>query len=350
MPLNSIPPTTTVAALRGQAGGRPPTRPTSTSASGAAPCPATSPTCDRCTRRASSASSASCCTRASTSSRPSTPASSQAALAETAAFDGLLIVHAEDAQTIDASPPAARARAMPGSCASRPQEAEERAIAQVDRRRPRDRRPGAHPAPVDADALPLIAEARAEGVRLTRRDLPALPDARRRGDPRRRDAVQVLPAHPRGAATATGSGQGLADGVIDIVVSDHSPCTADLKRLDTGDFGEAWGGIACLQLGLPAVWTEARAAATPSPTSCGGWRQAPARQVGLADRGRIAVGLRRRPRRLRPRRGVHRRRRRPAPQEPRVSAYAGRTLAGVVRRPGCAACRSTSTPTRAGGS
>ncbi len=43
-----------------------------------------------------------------------------------------------------------------------------------------------------------------------------------------------------------------------MIVSDHSPSTIDLKHLDTGDFGAAWGGIASLQIGLPAVWTEAR--------------------------------------------------------------------------------------------
>jgi allantoinase len=49
--------------------------------------------------------------------------------------------------------------------------------------------------------------------------------------------------------------QGLRDGVIKMVVSDHSPCTPDLKR---GDFVAAWGGIASLQFVLPIVWTEAR--------------------------------------------------------------------------------------------
>ena len=48
----------------------------------------------------------------------------------------------------------------------------------------------------------------------------------------------------------------LRDGLIDIVVSDHSPCTPELKR---GDFASAWGGIASLQFVLPIVWTEARA-------------------------------------------------------------------------------------------
>src|SRR3712207_9228619 len=45
----------------------------------------------------------------------------------------------------------------------------------------------------------------------------------------------------------------LTAGDVDLVVSDHSPCTPELKRLDVGDFGLAWGGIASLQVALPAV-------------------------------------------------------------------------------------------------
>ncbi len=52
--------------------------------------------------------------------------------------------------------------------------------------------------------------------------------------------------------------EGLREGVIDFIVSDHSPCTPDLKHLETGDFTAAWGGIAGLQLSLPVIWTEAR--------------------------------------------------------------------------------------------
>lgn len=37
-----------------------------------------------------------------------------------------------------------------------------------------------------------------------------------------------------------------------MVVSDHSPCTPDLKRLETGDFTQAWGGISSLQFGNTA--------------------------------------------------------------------------------------------------
>jgi allantoinase len=52
--------------------------------------------------------------------------------------------------------------------------------------------------------------------------------------------------------------EALLDGTIDYVVSDHSPCTAQLKKQETGDFGQAWGGIASVQFGLPVLWTEGR--------------------------------------------------------------------------------------------
>lgn len=49
----------------------------------------------------------------------------------------------------------------------------------------------------------------------------------------------------------------LKAGEIDMVVSDHSPCTPDLKCLDRGDFTQAWGGISSLQFGLSLFWTSA---------------------------------------------------------------------------------------------
>ena len=52
--------------------------------------------------------------------------------------------------------------------------------------------------------------------------------------------------------------QGVRDGRIAAIVSDHSPCTPELKRRDEGDFARAWGGIASLQFALSIVWTEAR--------------------------------------------------------------------------------------------
>ena len=75
-----------------------------------------------------------------------------------------------------------------------------------------------------------------------------------------------------------------------MVVSDHSPCTPDLKRLDLGDFGAAWGGIASLQLGLPAVWTEARARGHGLADVVRWMAERPAAIAGLRRKGRIALG------------------------------------------------------------
>jgi allantoinase len=123
----------------------------------------------------------------------------------------------------------------------------------------------------------------------------------------------------------------LVDGDIDLVVSDHSPCTADLKRQDTGDFAEAWGGIASLQLGLPVVWTSARERGVSLVDLVRWMSTAPARRVGLDAKGEIAVGADADlcvfapdetwvvdPTRLH--------------HKNPVSAYAGRTLTGTVRR------------------
>ncbi|MFI5148256.1 MAG: allantoinase AllB [Bacteroidia bacterium] len=50
----------------------------------------------------------------------------------------------------------------------------------------------------------------------------------------------------------------LKEGTIDFIVTDHSPSTPDLKKTDTGNLKEAWGGIAGIQFSLPVVWTAAR--------------------------------------------------------------------------------------------
>ena len=50
----------------------------------------------------------------------------------------------------------------------------------------------------------------------------------------------------------------VGEGVIDFIVSDHSPCSPELKVIEEGNFVKAWGGISSLQLSLPVVWTEAK--------------------------------------------------------------------------------------------
>jgi len=75
------------------------------------------------------------------------------------------------------------------------------------------------------------------------------------------------------------------------VISDHSPCIAELKRLSEGDFMKAWGGIASLQLGLPIIWTEARKRGF-SVFDIQKWMcEEPAKLVRLSDaKGPIKVG------------------------------------------------------------
>src|SRR5277367_6613101 len=85
--------------------------------------------------------------------------------------------------------------------------------------------------------------------------------------------------------------QALGDGALDFVATDHSPCPPVLKLQEEGDFLRAWGGIASLQLSLPAVWTEARSRGY-AVTHLAQWLCAgPARLAGLAGRkGTIVVG------------------------------------------------------------
>ncbi|WP_405064319.1 allantoinase AllB [Kribbella sp. NBC_01505] len=212
----------------------------------------------------------------------------EAAMVELAAFDGLLIVHAEDAHSIDHAPPP-RGASYQDFLNSRPRAAENQAVAEVI---DLARRTGCrvHILHVSsAEVLPLIAAAKADGVRITAETCPhyltfaaeEIPDG----------ATQYKCCPPiREAANRDLLWAGLRAGIIDLVVSDHSPSTIDLKHLDTGDFGTAWGGIASLQLGLPAVWTEARRRGFTLAEVVGWMATAPAVQTGLLKKGRIEVG------------------------------------------------------------
>jgi allantoinase len=121
----------------------------------------------------------------------------------------------------------------------------------------------------------------------------------------------------------------LAAGDIDLVVSDHSPCTPELKRLDVGDFGLAWGGIAGLQVALPAVWTGARQRGLALTDVVRWMAEAPARLAGLPAKGGIVAGKDADLVAFAPdeRRAVG-----PLHHRNPVTPYAGRELAGVVRR------------------
>jgi allantoinase len=219
---------------------------------------------------------------------PLGPEELELALREIASFGALMIVHAEDAHSIDRAP-------SPGGesyrdfLASRPRGAENLAVAQVIElaRWTGCRVHILHLS--SSDALPMIASARSDGVRLTVETCPHYLSFVAEGIPSGATQFKCCPPI-REAANRELLWRGLADGVIDCIVSDHSPCTAELKRFDIGDFGVAWGGIASLQLGLPAVWTEARKRGHTLLDVVRWMAEKPAQQVGFTTKGHIALG------------------------------------------------------------
>nr|WP_203722784.1 allantoinase AllB [Streptomyces coelicoflavus] len=174
-------------------------------------------------------------------------------LAEIAAFDGLLIVHAEDPHHLAAAPQQGGPK-YTHFLASRPRDAEDTAIATLlaQAKRFNARVHVLHLS--SSDALPLIAEARADGVKVTVETCPHYLTLTAEEVPDGASEFKCCPPI-REAANQDLLWRALADGTIDCVVTDHSPSTADLK---TDDFATAWGGIAGLQLSLPAMWTSAR--------------------------------------------------------------------------------------------
>ncbi len=84
--------------------------------------------------------------------------------------------------------------------------------------------------------------------------------------------------------------EGLAEGTLDLVASDHSPAPPALKCLDTGDFVRAWGGVASLELGLAATWTGARDRGRDVGDLARWCAEQPAGLAGLPRKGRIAPG------------------------------------------------------------
>jgi allantoinase len=199
------------------------------------------------------------------------------------AVDALFIVHAEDPDAVRAAPPSTR---YADFLASRPPAAETRAVATV---LDAARRTGARVHILhlsSAEAVPLLAAAKRDGVRVTAETCPhylalaagEVPDG----------ATQFKCCPPiRDAANRDALWRALGDGVLDCVVSDHSPCPPALKR---GDFAEAWGGIASVQLGLPVVWTQARRRGYRLPEVVRWMAQRPAEVAGVRGKGRVAVG------------------------------------------------------------
>ena len=206
-------------------------------------------------------------------------------LGSLAALDALLIVHAEDAAEIKP----ASGRDYGSFLASRPPVSERRAIEKVISAAAAT---GARAHIVHlsaAECVAMIAGAKAAGIRLTAETCPhylyfaaeQVPDG----------ATEFKCCPPvRDSINREALWRGLEAGVIDCVVSDHSPCPPELKAPDTGDFGQAWGGIASLQLSLSAVWTVARRRGRTLDDVARWMAAAPAALAGLPAKGRLAPG------------------------------------------------------------
>ncbi|MEU9708938.1 allantoinase AllB [Streptomyces sp. NPDC047967] len=246
-------------------------------------------------------------------------------MAEIAGFGGLLIVHAEDPHHL-ADAPQRPGPAYADFLASRPRDAENTAIEGLiaHARRLNARIHVLHLS--SSDALPLIAAAKREGVRVTVESCPHFLTLTAEEVPDGATEFKCCPPI-REAANQDTLWAGLADGTIDCIVSDHSPCTTDLK---TPDFASAWGGISSLQLGLPAIWTEARRRGHSLDDVVRWMSTAPAELAGLTRKGAIEAGRDADFAVLAPEATFtvdpaelfHRN---------QVTAYAGKTLHGVVR-------------------
>ncbi|MEU6890896.1 allantoinase AllB [Streptomyces sp. NPDC046557] len=246
-------------------------------------------------------------------------------LAEITGFGGLMIVHAEDPHHLESAPQKSGPK-YADFLASRPRDAENTAIENLiaQARRLNARVHVLHLS--SSDALPLIAAAKAEGVRITVESCPHYLTLTAEEVPDGASEFKCCPPI-REAANQDLLWDALADGTIDCVVSDHSPSTADLK---TGDFATAWGGISSLQLGLPAIWTEARKRGRTLEEVVRWMSTAPAALAGLAAKGAIEAGRDADFAVLAPEETftvdpahLHHRN--------QVTAYAGKTLHGVVK-------------------
>jgi allantoinase len=202
------------------------------------------------------------------------------------AVDALFVVHAEDPDHLHE---AASSATYADFLASRPPDAERAAVATAIAVA-RDAGARLHILHLSAaSALPLIAAAQADGVRVTAETCPHYLTLDAAHVPAGATEFKCCPPI-RDSANADRLWAALADGLITCVVSDHSPCTAELKRQDTGDFAAAWGGISSVQLGLPVIWTAARRRGHSLADVVTWMGRRPADLVGLRNKGRLAVG------------------------------------------------------------
>lgn len=140
-----------------------------------------------------------------------------------------------------------------------------------------------------AEAIPHIDQAKRDGVPVTVETCPHYLTFAAEEIPDGATASKCAPPI-RARLHREALWDGLADGVIDLVASDHSPAPPALKCLESGDFLQAWGGIASLELSLAAIWTGAWERGRTLEDVARWLSAGPARLAGLPQKGRIAPG------------------------------------------------------------
>ena len=247
-----------------------------------------------------------------------------------------LLVHAElpgpcDAAEAKLAAAHADPRLYSTYLASRPEAAENEAVAMIIDLCRKHRCPAHIVHLSSASAIPLLQAAQRDGVPITAET--CLHYLSFTAEQIAAGATHFKCAPPiREAANREALWKGVESGVVSMVVSDHSPCTPQLKKLDTGDFLGAWGGISSLQLGLSVLWTLASARGH-SLEQLFKWNALhPARLAGLGDRkGQLAKGFdadlviwnERESFEVRPQALRHRH---------KLTPYAGQRLTGVVKQ------------------
>ncbi|MEV6057087.1 allantoinase AllB [Streptomyces sp. NPDC052107] len=212
----------------------------------------------------------------------------KAALVELKSFDGVLAVHAEDADEM-AAIPLVPGRSYHDFLAAHPPHIEDVAVtAVIDATRATGGR--SHIVHVSsAQAADLIHAARAEGLSISAETCPHYLTLTSAEVPDGDTSFKVCPPI-RDGANADRLWAALRGGSLGMIVSDHSPCAVEHKALDHGDFSAAFGGISSLQIGLPAVWTEARRRGHSLADVANWMARRPAEFIGLPHKGAISPG------------------------------------------------------------
>ena len=158
------------------------------------------------------------------------------------------------------------------------------------------------------EAIPILRQARASGIKITAETcfhyLSLTAETIANGDTRHKCCPPI-----REKANQDCLWEELArkdDSVIQTVVSDHSPCTPDLKLLPQdvagasrttsdkarGDFFAAWGGVSSVGLGISILWTEGAKRGIKAEDIARWCCMNTAKQVGLKhQKGDLRVGL-----------------------------------------------------------